>query len=148
MIFINIRQKIAATPEMVKSTLLDHAQLHRFFNAKFLLIKSQNSGEVAGGKGAIRQIQMSGLEFKEQIISADDNHISYQIIGNKPVAKHQGDIYFSSAEDEVTPVTAITYCIQCAAPWWLPSFILKFFIEKDIVSALKKLNSHFKEQTI
>ena len=46
MIQITLKQKIAATPLQVRDALLDHAQLERFFNAKFVLLKKQNEGEI------------------------------------------------------------------------------------------------------
>ncbi|ASM52968.1 hypothetical protein PNIG_a0683 [Pseudoalteromonas nigrifaciens] len=143
MIQITLKQKIAATPLQVRDALLDHAQLERFFNAKFVLLKKQNEGEIIGGKGAIRQVIMAGVRFEERIISADSNHISYQIIGNKPVAEHRGDIYFCVSDNAPTS-TEVTYNIRCKTPWWLPSLVIKFFIKKDIAQALNKLKANFK----
>jgi hypothetical protein len=148
MISISVKQNIASKPSQVRDILLEHKHLDRFFNATFLLLKTQNKGEISGGKGSIRQVSMPGGKFQERIISADDTHISYQIIGNKPVAEHRGDIYFhtdnNSPEPLTAPITKITYNISCKAPRWIPSFVLSFFIKKDITQALKKLASHFK----
>lgn len=143
MISITVKQNVTATPSQIRNILLEHEQLNRFFNANFLLINKQNEGEIKGGKGAIRQVSMTGVTFEEQIISADDTHISYQIIGNKPVAEHRGDIYFCSDSNSVTPMTEITYNINFKTAWWQPSFILVFFIKKDITQALKNLAVHF-----
>jgi len=148
MISINLKQSIAATPSQVSDILLDHEQLNRFFDASFLLIKKQNEGEIKGGKGAVREVSMLGVKFEEQIISADSNHISYQIVGNKPVADHRGDIHFFEDNNTATSMTEVTYKINCKSPWWLPSFILSFFIKKDITQALKKLSTNFKGDTI
>jgi len=142
MISITVKQKVKATPSQIKQTLLKHEQLDRFFNANFLLIKKQNEGEIKGGKGTVRQVSMIGVQFEERIISADNNHISYQIIGNKPVADHRGDIYFCNESEVDTPMTEVTYNINCKAAWWQPSVILVFFIKKDITQALKKLAIH------
>ena len=143
MISINLKQMIAATPVQIRDVMLEHQQLNRFFNADFLLIKEQSEGEIKGGKGAVRQVNISGIKFEEQIISADNNHISYQIIGNKPVADHRGEIHFSIDNNAATPMTEITYKICCKTPWWLPSFILSLFVKKDITLALKKLSLSF-----
>ncbi|NQZ22699.1 MAG: SRPBCC family protein [Colwellia sp.] len=148
MISINITQNIAATPSQISEVLLEHEQLNRFFNADFQLIKKQNEGEIAGGKGAVRQVSMLGIKFKEQIISADNQHISYQIMGNKPVAEHRGDIYFYEDNNTVTPMTQVNYKISCKAPWWLSSFVLGFFIKKDIAQALNKLANNFKSGAV
>jgi hypothetical protein len=148
MISINLKQSIAATPSQVKDILLDHDQLNRFFDANFVLIETQNEGEIKGGKGAVRQVSMLGVKFKERIISADNQHISYQIIGDKPVADHRGDILFSTDITTATPMTEVTYKISCKAPWWIPSFILGFFINKDIAQALKKLAISFDDGAI
>jgi hypothetical protein len=148
MISISVKQQIDAKPSQVRDVLLKHEQLNQFFNAKFVLIQKQNEGEISGGKGSIRQVSMLGGTFEELIISADQHHISYQIIGNKPVASHRGDIYFhadnNSAEPSTAPMTEITYNIKCKAPWGIPSFIISFFIKKDMTQALKKLAIHFK----
>ena len=148
MISITVKQKVTAKPSQIRKTLLEHKQLDRFFNADFSLIKKQNEGEIKGGKGAIRQVSMIGVKFEEQILSADDNHISYQIIGNKPVAEHRGDIYFCSDSNSVMPMTEITYNINFKAAWWQPSFILIFFIKKDITQALKKLAVNYEADSV
>jgi len=144
MISINLKHTIAATPSQIREVLLEHEQLNRFFNANFQLINKQDDGELLGGKGAIRQVSMLGVKFNEQIISADDQHISYRIMGNKPVADHRGDIYFYAGNNFLTPMTEVNYKISCNPPWWLPSFVLGFFIKKDIAQALGKLASNFK----
>ncbi|TWX53708.1 SRPBCC family protein [Colwellia hornerae] len=147
MISITLKQNINATRQQICETLLEHQQLSRFFDATFSLIQPQNKTELKGGKGAIRQVKISGITFSERIISADHHHISYQIIGNKPVAEHRGNIHFNEndlAKDSNIPAsTEVTYHISCKAPWWLPSLILAFFIKKDLGQALKKLASHF-----
>jgi len=148
MISINLTQKIAATPSQIRDVLLEHDQLNRFFNADFQLINKQDEGEVAGGKGAVRQVSMLGVKFKEKIISADNQRISYQIVGNKPVAEHRGDIYFCEDNRTLVPMTEVTYKISCKAPWWLSSFVLGFFINKDIKQALYKLAINFEDGAI
>jgi hypothetical protein len=148
MISINLTQKVAATPLQISEVLLEHEQLNRFFNADFQLINNQNEGEIAGGKGAVRQVSMLGVKFKERIISADNQHISYQIIGNTPVAEHRGDIYFCEDNNTVTPMTEVNYKISCKAPWWLSNFVLGFFIKKDIAQALNKLAINFKGSAV
>jgi len=148
MISITVKQSLAATPSQVRDILLEHEQLNRFFNAEFLLIKTQNKGEIKGGKGTIRQVSMIGVTFEELIISADNNHISYQIIGNKPVADHRGDIHFCKNNNTAAPMTEITYKISGKTPWWLPSLVLGFFIKKDITQALNKLAISFKGSAV
>jgi hypothetical protein len=142
MIAITLKQSVAASPSQIKDIFLAHEQLNRFFNAEFLVIKTQDKGEIIGGKGAVRQVSLSGVKFEEQIISADDSHIRYQIIGNKPVANHQGDIYFC-IKNTTAPMTEITYKICCKAPWWIPDVILGFFIKKDVAQALKRIAIKF-----
>jgi hypothetical protein len=144
MISIAVDQIVHATPLQIREMLLDHEQLNRFFNAEFKLIRKENDAEIKGGKGAIRQISMMGVKFQELIINADNKQISYRIIGNKPVADHRGDILFSQSDIFGSPSTKITYKINCKPPWWMPNFILSFFIEKDLIEALKKLESNLK----
>ena len=143
MISIDVKLVINATPLQIRDVMLEHEQLNRFFNAEFMLIKNQDDGEVKGGKGAIRQISMMGVKFEEEIVSADINHISYQIVGNKPVSEHRGYIKFSQVNNTTTPKTEVNYKIRCKAPWWIPSFILSFFIKNDVKQALSKLSIKF-----
>lgn len=145
MIEINVKHSVAATPEQLCILLLAHADLGRFFNAQFEVLTPQDSGEISGGKGTIRQIKMQGTTFKEQIITADNSHISYRILGDKPVAQHRGDIYLK-ANNTQPSLTEISYHIRCIAPLWLPDFILAFFIKKDVSQALKKIASYFQEK--
>jgi hypothetical protein len=152
MISISVKQNIAAKPSQVRNILLEHEHLCRFFNANFLLIKAKNKAEIIGATGSIRQVSMLAGKLQERIINADDKQISYQIIGNKPVAQHRGDIYFhsnnNSPKPSTAPITKITYNISCKGPWWVPEFILGYLIEKDITQALKKLASHFKSAAL
>lgn len=143
MISIDVKQIINATPLQIRDVMLEHEQLNRFFNAEFMLVRKQKEGEIKGGKGAIRQISMMGVKFEEEILIADINHISYQIIGNKPVSEHRGNIHFSQVDNTTSPKTEINYKIRCKAPWWIPTFLLSFFINKDVKEALSKLAIKF-----
>ena len=145
MVDINLNQKVAAPAIQIRDVLLQHEQLDRFFNATFKLVKKQDEGEIKGGKGTIRQVTMSGVTFNEEIIDADDNQICYRIMGNKPVADHSGEIRFVENNKNAVLQTDISYEIKCKAPWWLPNFILSYFIKKDISRALQKLASSFKD---
>ncbi|MCJ8319380.1 MAG: SRPBCC family protein [Colwellia sp.] len=144
MITIKVEQQVPAPVEQVRNTLLDHQHLARFFNAKFSIVKRENNGELIGGKGAVRQVTIGRIVFKEQIISAEHNHVCYRIIGKGPVSEHQGDIYLTSV-DTSSPqaATQLDYIIKFIGPKWCPNGILKFFIERDIQKAMKKLAQHF-----
>jgi len=150
MITIKVEQQIPAAVEKVIYILLEHQHLDRFFNAKFSIVKRENDGELTGGKGAVRQVSIGKIVFKEQIISAEDNHICYRIIGKGPVSEHQGDIYLTTVDGEKTAdspfrkaATQLNYIIEFTGPKWCPNGILKFFIERDIQKAMKKLAEHF-----
>ena len=135
MILISETQNVKAKPAEVAKVLLDHQALDRFFNAKFVLVNPENQGELPGGKGAIRQINMLGSEFQEKIISADEHHIKYQIMGNKPVAEHCGDIYLKAISAPQTK-TEINDKLRCTEPWWQPSFVVAFFIKTAIQKSI------------
>jgi len=144
MITIKVEQQVPASVEQARNTLLDHQQLDRFFNAKFSIIKKENNGELTGGKGAVRQVTIGKIIFQEQIISADNNHICYRIIGKGPVSAHQGDIYLTAVDASSTQAgTQLDYIIKFIGPKWCPDTILKFFVERDIQKAMKKLALHF-----
>ena len=96
MINITVAQKICASANEIAEVLLNHAQLGRFFNAQISLVKPENEGAIKGGQGAVRHIKIGKITFEEEIINANYHHICYKIIGNKPVANHQGDIFLNS----------------------------------------------------
>ena len=154
MITINVTQQVLAPVALVNQTLLEHSKLDRFFNAKIKQVKNENDGELVGGKGAVRQISIGKIVFEERIISASIEHICYRIVGNWPVSDHQGDIRLTSyvlpqVKPQVTSpgvdieTTQLDYVIRFNGPNWLPDFLLKFFVERDIVNAMKKLALHF-----
>lgn len=152
MITINVTQQVLAPVAQVNQALLAHGKLDRFFNAKIKQVKGENDGELVGGKGAVRQISIGKIVFEERIISASVEHICYRIIGNWPVSDHQGDIRLTSyIAPQVTPLaddnksTQLDYVITFNNPRWLPAFLLKFFVQRDIVNAMKKLALHFAE---
>lgn len=176
MISITVAQEILAPAKEVAEVLLNHTQLGRFFNAKISLVKSENQGEIKGGQGAVRQVSIGKITFKERILSANYHHICYQIIGNKPVANHQGDIYLTTNSDvtnlpnnrslhsndntgltnieetnkEATnpSFTHINYIIKFNGLAWLPDLLLKILVKRDISAAMQRLAEHFTKQQL
>ena len=142
MIIISEHKNIAAPATAITKELLNHEQLGRFFDAKFSLHKAQNPEEITGGKGSVRQVTIGPVKFFEQIISANEQQICYQIIGNGPVTCHKGTISLSPS-DKSTTNTHVHYHIQFKGPGWLPDFILKYVVQRDIKSALSKLAEYF-----
>jgi hypothetical protein len=142
MITIEITQKILAPLSQVSEALLAHANLDRFFNAKIELVTSENDGELLGGKGAVRQIAIGNITFEEKIISATLEHICYRIIGKGPVSNHQGDIRLTPTGDD-NQSTQLDYVIQFKGPSWLPDFLLKHIVGRDIKNAMQKLALYF-----
>jgi len=147
MIKIELKQTIFSIPSQIQKVLLTHENLGRFFNAEFSIVKTGNEGEISGGKGCVRQVTIGKHQFKEEIISATDNHICYRIIGDGPVSNHQGDIYLKpiNINDLSKDATELYYVIVCSGPKFVPDFIVKFLIAKDIKQALKKLAEYFNE---
>lgn len=169
MITIEVTQKILAPVEKISQVLLDHQQLDRFFNAKIALVNNQNDGQLIGGEGAVRQISIGKIIFEEKIVSASLEHICYRIIGNWPVSDHQGDIRLtpqimpqvilreapqkepqasSPNSNSNNDSTQLDYVIKFNSPKWLPNFLLKFFVRRDIVNAMKKLAEHFAAEKV
>jgi hypothetical protein len=144
---IDFTQIIKATPEQVLDILVDHNNLSRFFNAKISMITEQNSGEIVGGKGAVRLIKIGPISFKEQVLIANTERFSYKIVGKGPVSEHQGDIYLKESSSENSKlVTHLHYVITCKAPFFLPDGLAKYFIEKDIKLAMKNIATYFENK--
>lgn len=142
MINITLSETINAAPPQVLTTLLDHQRLDRFFDAKFSINQPQNPGELDGGAGCIRQVSMIGLRFNEQIISADAQHICYEILGPGPVSEHQGNIYLSATSAQATK-TRVQYQIRCQGPKWIPNALLEFVLRQGVKKALCKLSQYY-----
>ena len=140
MVNVDVVQVIAAAPSEVSKILLDHQNAGQFFDAKFNVAKTADEGEVFGGKGAIRDINVAGVKFSEQILIANDNHIRYAIIGDRPLRGHQGNIYL---EAQSPCSTSVRYTIVCEAPKWLPDKLVEFLLSHAMKKALVKINKHF-----
>lgn len=145
MINILVKQSIAASKDVLLHILLDHEQLDRFFNARFCVVRSENKNEIKGGTGCVRAIKTVGLTFQEQIMKANSDGIHYQIIGDFFLKEHVGKIIFSSNNNGTAAITDVEYSIAAQVPWYLPSRLIKYFVESDIIKAMKKLKEHFDE---
>ncbi len=143
MVNVDVVQVIAAAPDEVSKILLDHQNAGQFFDAKFFVAKIEDEGEVFGGKGAIRHVNVAGVKFSEQILLANDSHIRYAIVGDRPLRGHQGNIYL----EELSPSsTSVRYTIVCQAPKWLPDKLVEFLLSQAMKKALVKINKHFLAQ--
>ena len=139
MLNIKFSKTINSSPAVVRELLLDHANLGLFFNAKYELVKAQNSDELPGGVGAIRRRTMRGSTFLDQIIVAGDQHIAYKITGKGPVTNHRGDIYLTNNG----LATNLDYTIKCSAPWWQPDWLVALVIKHDIGKGLDNIVQYF-----
>ncbi len=140
MVNVDVVQTIAAVPSEVSKVLLDHQNAGQFFDAKFSIAKTADEGEVFGGKGAIRNLNVAGVKFSEQILIANDNHIRYAIVGDRPLRGHQGNIYL---EEQSPSSTSVRYTIVCQAPKWLPDKFVEFLLSQAMKKALVKIKKHF-----
>ena len=138
---ICLHQEILTTPEKLLAVLLDHAKLGRFFKAGFAVVTPANDGQIKGGQGCIRQVTIGRQQFLEEIVAASPAGICYQIIGPGPVSEHHGEISFK----EQGEATLVEYKIGCNGPKWLPNFIVKYVIERDIKFALRQLAKFFQK---
>lgn len=145
MINILVKQSIPTSKEILLQTLLEHEQLGRFFNARFSVVRAENKNEIKGGSGCVRAIKTAGLTFQEQIMEANSDGIHYQIIGDFFLKEHVGKIMFSSNNNGSAVVTGVEYSIAFQVPWYLPSRLIKYFVESDIIKAMQKLKEHFDE---
>jgi len=139
-IHIFVQQEMSSTPQELLAVMLDHVNLSRFFNAEFSVIKAENTAEAFGGKGCIRQVSSGKQIFKEEITAASDNGFSYQIIGSGPVTEHRGNVVFIHKG----PTTEVQYNIEFNGPKWIPDFLVKFIVTRDMKQALKKLANFFR----
>ncbi len=144
MVNVDVVQVIAAAPSEVSKILLDHQNSARFFDAKFSVAKTADEGEVSGGKGAIRNLNVAGVKFSEQILIANADHIRYAIIGDRPLRGHQGNIYLNEASPSST---SVRYTIVCEAPNWLPDKLVEFLLSHAMKKALVKINKYFLAMT-
>ena len=131
MVKVSVQQQVQASRKQVLGELLDHANLSRFFNAKFRQVRKQNEGSITGGQGTQRQVSMLGTSFVEEILSADESGISYQIIGDWPVKQHRGTITLIAGQGDET---LVNYQIVCQSPWFLPSALLQCLLNKDMLT--------------
>lgn len=143
MVNVDVMHMVAAAPNEISKLLLDHQQLHRFFDAKFAVAKTADDGEPAGGKGAIRNVSVAGVKFSEQVLFTSSNQIRYAIVGDKPLSNHQGNIYLAAQ----TPTqTSVRYTIVCNGPKWLPDKWVEFLLAQAMKKALVKINQYFLSQ--
>ncbi|REL30906.1 SRPBCC family protein [Thalassotalea euphylliae] len=136
MVKVSVQQQVQASRQQVLAELLDHVNLSRFFDAKFSLVRAQQNGAVVGGIGSQRQIKMLGTRFVEEILAADENGVSYKIVGDWPVKNHRGDIVLSETKHGTT---VVDYQIVCQAPWFIPSALLQYLLTKDVAKAMQRL---------
>lgn len=135
MLEIEAKKQIKATPSQLLETLLDHDNLHLFFNAKIKTVQPQQDGEIKGGRGCIRQVSIFCIKFREQITQASATGIRYRVLNDFPVKSHLGHIRF----DKQGLYTEVAYTISCQPPWYLPTFLLNALLKNDINQCLKKL---------
>ncbi|WP_125721825.1 SRPBCC family protein [Pseudoalteromonas rubra] len=139
MVNIRCHKEVAAAPHLVLETLLDHPRLNRFFNAQFKVVQSAVHPEIRGGSGCIREVRMLGIRFYEQILHADQSAIRYQIVGDFPVKQHHGEIRLRHNTDKQS--TRVDYHVRFAAPAYVPGFVLRRLITRDINLALTRLEA-------
>lgn len=140
MVNVDIQQLIPANIHQVHQILLKHEQLDRFFDAKFCLRKSAVPNAIEGGEGCVREVTVLGVVFSEEILKSTLEHISYAIIGDKPLSGHQGNIYLT---EQSKNETYVHYTIICQAPKWLPDKLVGFLLSQGIKKAMLKLKQYF-----
>lgn len=139
MLVVEYQKQIACSADTLLNALLDHSNLDRFFNAQFKVLKPANKDEMTGGKGCIRQVSILGVSFEEQITQADHTGICYQVLNDFPVRQHRGEIRFHKTDEH----TQVSYRIQCQSPWYIPKFVLKAILQKDIEQCLNRLGDMY-----
>ena len=139
MVDVHYQKVINATPQALRDTLLDHQNLSDFFNASFKVLRAANNSEVSGGVGCVREVNILGVSFKEEIVKADTDGIEYRVVDDFPVKDHRGVIRFSVQGS----LTKVSYRISCCAPWYIPNWLLTRLLQHDIEQCLNKLGARF-----
>jgi len=137
---IFVEQEVLTTQQDLLDILADHEGLARFFKAEFSIVRESNAGEMKGGKGCIRRVSSGKNQFNEEITAASKKGISYKIVGAGPVTDHRGDIVFNNKGRS----TLIHYHISFNGPKWVPDFLVKTIVTKDMKKGLLKLADYFK----
>lgn len=145
MINVDVRQEVLASPQDICALLLDHENLPRFFDAKIKLSRHENTGELLGGRGSIRDVNVLGIKFSEEIVSASLNHVCYAIIGDWPLKGHQGNIYLSVDASNKNK-TFLQYTITCHGPKWLPDWLIELVLSQGIEKGLMKIAKYFSKK--
>jgi len=139
MVNVYYQKKIAAKPQALRDILLDHHNLSDFFNASFSVLRQENTNEISGGKGCVREVSILGVRFKEEMVHADDKRIEYRVVDDFPVQAHTGSIEFVPQEN----ATLVSYQITCRAPWYIPRWLLQRLLQNDIEQCLNRLGARF-----
>ena len=138
-LYIHVNQTVRATPRQVRDELLKHENLDRFFNAKFQIKAPSPPSELAGGVNTIRTVKIGPVTFDEVITGVTDELITYSVVGDAPVKNHTGTIKLNIYKGHCK----VDYIIRCESNAWIPSFILEYFVIRDIKSAMFKLANYF-----
>lgn len=137
MIKIRTSAFIPMSSEKLKSLLLDHANLHRFFNASFSLVRESETA-IVGGVGAIREVDIGISKFKEEVIEVTDTKIAYKVIGKALVKNHLGEITFEDSESGCN----LQYCIECQSASFVPEFVLKPLLQREVIAMVQRLKDY------
>lgn len=137
---ISIELTANAPKNVLFALLSDHEQLHRFFNANYILLRAGKPHN--NGIGAIREVNNGFFTYQEQIIDFKENeHLHYKIITGAPIAEHGSWIKFISINTEQTKIQYhMTFSPKFIGTGWL----IKQHIHRFIKLALVKL-IHFSE---
>lgn len=128
----------ANVPKTVLFALLsDHAQLGRFFNAEYSLIRSGKPE--TNGIGAIREVTQGPFTYQEQIIDFKENeHIHYQIIQGAPVNEHGGWIKFKSINATQSQIHYhITFSPKIKGTGWLIKYQIQHFLKQALTNLIQ-----------
>lgn len=130
---------IANAPRKILFDLLsNHAQLGRFFNAEYCLLRQGKPD--TNGIGAIREVKSRFFVYQEQIIDYKQNeHLHYKIITGAPIIEHGSWIKFISIN---ATQSKIFYHITFSPRFFGTGWLIKHYIHRVIKQALINIIQH------
>lgn len=134
MLLLDIKIVLPKSAKFKMSWLADCGLLSKIFASQIIPLESNDHHQR-------RLVNMRGQQFTEEIIHLSDNKFVYQIVGNRPVKDHQGQIEYICTADE----RYLHYKIQGQSNTWVPTWLLRIVMFYDFTLAARRLRKLLSE---